>query len=114
MLEFLDDDHSGTFAHDKSITVFIKWTGSPFGLVIAGAESFHVRESAKTHRQDGRLGTTADEAVSIAEFDDPPCFTDAMVGGRARGDDAMFGPETKFHGNDAAGDVGNHHRNGER
>ncbi len=28
---------------------------------------------------------------------------------------AMFGPmQAEFHGNDAAGDVGNHHRNGER
>ena len=115
VFEFLDDDDAGAFAHDEAVAVFIEGAGSAFGIVVAGAERLHVGETAEAHRQDGGFGTAADEAVGIAEFDDAPGLADVVVGGGAGGDDDhVRSREAEFHGNDAAGDVGDHHRDGER
>src|SRR5690606_37574560 len=35
MFKLLDDDHSGTFAHDESVTVLVEWAGCTLGFIIA-------------------------------------------------------------------------------
>lgn len=115
VFEFLDHQDAGTFAHDEAITADIERTGGALWLIVAGAEGFHVAETAKTAGENAGFAAAAEEGIGIAEFDDAPSLADRVVGGRAGGDDRHVWPaETVFHGNDAAGDVGDHHRNEER
>lgn len=115
VLQFLDHQNAGTFAHDETIASDIEGARSALWFVIARAECFHVAETAESAGENASFAAAAEEGIGIAEFDDAPSLTDRVVGGGTGCDDGhVRSTEAVFHGNDAAGDVGNHHRNEER
>ena len=108
------NDNAGAFAHDEAVAVHVVRAGGPLGLVIAGAEGFHVAEPGHARGQDGSFRPAADHDVGIPEFHDAPGFPDVVVGGGAgRADGHVRTAEAVFHGDETGGNVADHVRNHE-
>ncbi|MFM1944048.1 MAG: hypothetical protein RI897_3030 [Verrucomicrobiota bacterium] len=85
VLEFLEDEDTGTFAHDETITFGVEGARGVFGVIVAGAHGFHGAEAADTEGDDGGFGAAGEHHAGVAEFDGAPGFTDGVVGGGAGG-----------------------------
>jgi hypothetical protein len=106
---------SGPLAHDETVTIDVEGPRGALGLVVAHREGLHVAEAGEAHRADRGLGPPRDEGVGIAVFDHAPGLPDVVVRGRAGGDDAHVGAaQVELHRDHPAGDVRDHHRDGER
>ena len=115
VLQFLDHHHPGAFAHDKTIAAAVEGAGRAFRLIIPGGKSLHIAKTGIPHGQDGGFRAPAEEGIGIAEFDHAPGFPDIVIaGGTGRHDHHVGTMQAMLHADDAAADVADHHRDGER
>lgn len=114
MLVFFENEGTGTFGEDEAVAVFIKGAGGFFRRIVAEAERAHGSKSTEAEGNDGSFTASGEDDVGFIIADEAPGFTDALCSGGAGGDDGVvWARELDFHGNDAGGDIADHHRNHE-
>ncbi len=92
----------------------VEGAGGAGGLVIAGGEGLHGGETAYAEGDDRGLGAAGEEGVGFIGADHAPGLADGVAGGGAGGDGGeIWALEAEFHGDEAAGHVGDHHRDHE-
>lgn len=110
VLEFFEDQNACALPHDEAVTSLVEGARCFLWGVIARGECFHGCESADAEWDDGRFGAACEKDVGIAFADHAPRFADGMGGGCTSGDGGVIGAlEAIFHGDQAAGHVGDHH-----
>ena len=70
MLQFLEDEATGTFAHDESIAAGAEGTACRLGLVVTRGEGLHGVETTNTTLGDSSFGTATDDGVGFAQTDE--------------------------------------------
>ena len=81
MTKLFNNQHTGTFRHDETITVTIKRTAGMQRIIVAGGQGFKRTETCQTHGDNARFGTTGDHHIGIITFDHPIGFTDGVASG---------------------------------
>ena len=87
VLQFLDDDDAGAFAHDEAVAVLVEGTRGVFRIVVARAQGAHGGKTAHAEGDDGRFAAAGEDDVGIVVADEAPGLADAVVGSGAGGDD---------------------------
>mmetsp|Transcript_919 Transcript_919/g.1908 ORF Transcript_919/g.1908 Transcript_919/m.1908 type:complete len:261 (+) Transcript_919:498-1280(+) len=91
VLQALQDQHSSSLTHDKSITVIVPWSGSTLWLVAALGESTACHESSQSNWDDWSLGTTSDNDICIPVTDVVCCCHKGIIGsGTGSGDGVIW------------------------
>ena len=67
MLQFLQDEASGTLGHDESVAAGAEGSAGLLGLVVACRQGVHGVEAAYARLTDGSLGTTGNDGVGLAQ-----------------------------------------------
>ena len=70
VLEFLEDEDTGTFTHDETVAACAEGTGSVGGVVVASGEGVHGVETAYAAGPDGSFCTTSDDGISLTQADE--------------------------------------------
>ena len=85
VLQFLQRQHGGTFAHDEAVAIGVERTRGVFGIVVAGAQGSHRAEAADADGDDCRFRAAGEHHVGVAHFDRAPGLAEGVVGGGAGG-----------------------------
>ena len=92
VLEFLEHDASGAFAHHKAVAIAVVGARGLLGPVVeAGRQGAAGAKSGQRKAIDRRLGAAGDHHVGVAEGDQPSRVADRVRAGRAGGDDSVVG-----------------------
>ena len=114
MLQRLQDDDAGAFAHDEAVAVLVERTRCRGRIVVALRQRRHVGEAADGHRRDRRLGAAADHHVRITVLNRAERIADRVRARGAGGDGRVVRTTClEAHGDDAGRDVGDEHRDEE-
>ena len=85
VLEGLEHQYAGSFAHDEAVSPGVKRPGGVPGIVIAGAERFHRGKATHGGGQYSGLGAAGEHDVCLAHDERAPRLSDGVVGGGAGG-----------------------------
>lgn len=83
MLQLLEDEHTGAFAHDEARTADVEGQGSGV-RIFGGGEGLHIGEARGGQRVDGRLRAAGHHRVGIAVANEAERFADGVCAGGAR------------------------------
>ena len=116
MLEALEDDETGTFAHDEAAAVLVERARCVLRIiVVVHAERLHRSEACDSRLADGCFRATGNHDIGLAFLDDAEGVADAVRARRASRDDARGRTVELIGDGDLAGSkVRDHHRDEER
>ena len=69
MFQFFEHEHPAPFGHHEAVAVAIEGPAGLLGLLVALAQSPHIRESADTHGRNRRFASAGDHDVGIVVLD---------------------------------------------
>ena len=114
VLVLFENQRTGAFADDETVTILIERTRSVHRIVVARRESLHGVETAHAGFIDGSLRTAGDHHVGHTETDGVERIDQTVIRRSARRNRTVVGAhETIFDGDVARRDVGDHARNKE-
>ena len=79
VLEGLEHDDAGAFAHDEAVAPGVEWPGGVLGIVVAPAHGPHAVEAAHGDGVDGGLGAAGEHDVGVAHDEGAPCLADGVA-----------------------------------
>src|SRR5665213_2308966 len=104
VLQFLEHDDAGAFAHDEAVAFLILRSRGALRLVVEiGRQGARRREACQADAADRRLGATRDHHVGVVPDDEPRRITDGVRAGRARGHHGVVRPPEAVADRDVAG-----------
>ena len=90
VLELLEHDDAGAFAHDEAVAVLVIGARRLLGPIVeAGRQRAAGGEAGDRDAADRRFGAAGDHHVGIAQRDQPRGVADGVRAGRAGGDDGV-------------------------
>src|SRR5262245_60871326 len=85
VLQVLEHDHSGAFAHNEPVALLVERTRGVLGILIARAHGFHSAEASDANGNNGGLGAAGEHDLGITHLNGAPGLTNRMIGSRAGG-----------------------------
>src|SRR6516225_7888799 len=92
VLQLLEHEDTRPFAEHESIAIDVPWTARGRRVLVARGERARRAKSSHAERADRRYGTPRDHHVGITILDQPRCFAETVVRGRARRDGGEIRP----------------------
>src|SRR5262249_45337826 len=83
LLPFLQNQNTGSFSNDESISIPVERTAGPLRFIVARGQRLHSRKTADSERSNRRLGSAGDYCVLQTAANQVKCFTDGMGSGGA-------------------------------
>ena len=116
MLELLEHDDAGTFAHHEAVAVLVIGARGLLGIIVElGGQRLARDEAADADAADRRFGTARHHDVGIIERDEARRVADGMRAGRTGGDHSVVGTlEAELDRHEARGQVDQRAGNEER
>ena len=103
MFQFFQYQDARTFAHHKTVAVFVPRAGSGCRVVVACGQGLHGRKTAHTQRAHRAFRAAGNHHIHIAVFNQPRRFADGMRAGSTRRHDAVIVAAIAFQNGNMAG-----------
>ena len=84
MLQFFQNNHAGTFSHDKSASVFVKWQRTLLRIIYR-RKCCQCGKTCHTNRADTCFRTACQHHIRISTLDTAICLSDGMGSRCTRG-----------------------------
>ncbi len=115
MFELLQHEDAGALAHHETVAILVKGATGSRGIVIAGAQSLHCRETGNPEGRDRGFGATGHANIRFTALNHVHCITHRVCRGCASGSDRVVRALQVVRDRDQTGcDVGDHLRNHKR
>ena len=103
MFQFFQYQNARTFAHHKTVAVFVPRAGSGGRVVVARGQGLHGRKTAHTQRTHRAFRAAGNHHIHIAVFNQPRRFADGVRAGSTRRYDAVIVAAIAFQNGNVAG-----------